>query len=152
MSATSFFGGAFFGGEYFNSAGPTPPTPVSDDQPSNWQANYWKNKSRADRENEEMLERISLGILPPELHPDAKAAAQRAVEAAMLASAEMARASDDAAQREALLKSMEARTAYERAYQLAMGEAYIAEAVAEQWLLDMKRLARRRRATLLLLH
>lgn len=127
----------------------TPPVPVvvvADDQPSNWQANYWKHKSKADRENEEMLDRIRLGILPPEAREEADAAVRQTLQAATLQAAGRIEPAEQ------LRVAMEAREAYENAYRQAYGEAYIAEVVAEQWREDMKRQARRRKAILLLLH
>ena len=138
---TSFFGGPFFGGGFF-AAG----VEEAVEQASNWQANYWHNKSKADRENEAMLERIRLGILPPEQQADA----DEAIRDAHAASVEVAagRVEPEAA----IFQQMAAREAYDRAYQQAYREAYIAEAVAERWREDMKRMARRRKAAMLLLH
>lgn len=122
------------------------PVTVATDQASNWQANYWKNKSKADRENEAMLERIRLGILPA----PQQSAAEEAIREAHAASVEVAagRAEPEAA----IFQQMAAREAYEQAYQQAYREAYIAEAVAERWREDMKRITRRRKAAMLLLH
>lgn len=125
---------------------PVPPAPPNEDQPSNWQANYWRNKSKADRENEAMLERIRLGILPPL----AREEALDAVVAADHASRELAAGRIDAAA--GLLAAMEAREAYENVYRAAHKEAYIAEVVAENFRQDMKRITRRRKAIALLLH
>lgn len=138
---TNFFGGAFFGGGFFGAGVETQP-----EQASNWQANYWHNKSKADRENEAMLERIKLGILPPPLQIEAEAAIKDAHVAAIEVAA--GRATPEAA----IFQQMAARDAYERAYKQAYQEAYIAEAVAERWREDMKRVTRRRKAAMLLLN
>ena len=116
------------------------------EQASNWQATYWKRKSKADIENMEMLERIRLGILPPQERVEADEAVTAATNAANLREAHRI---DDA---EHLRLAMEARAAYENAYRTAYGEAYIAEVVAEQWRGDMKRMTRRKKAALLLLN
>lgn len=122
------------------------PAVLTEEQASNWQATYWKRKSKADRENEEMLERIRLGILPPEVREETLAA----VVDADNASRELAagRLEDG----EALLRAMEARSVYENAYKTIYKEAYIAEVVAELWKEDMKRIMRRRKKIALLLH
>ena len=125
----------------------TPPTPdLTPEQASNWQANYWKRKSKADIENLEMLERIKLGILPPEVREETIAAV---VEADSASRERAAGRIDDG---EAVLRAMEARAAYENAYKQAYKEAYIAEVVADLWREDMKRITRRRKAIALLLH
>ena len=116
------------------------------EQASNWQATYWKRKSKADIENMEMLERIKLGILPPLERVEADEAVVAAANAANLR--EAGRIEDS----EHLRLALEARTAYENAYRTAYGEAYIAEVVAEQWRGDMKRMTRRKKAALLLLN
>lgn len=120
--------------------------PLTVEQASNWQATYWKNKSKADRENEEMLERIKLGILPPLEREETLAA----VIEADSASRDLAAGVTD--EQTALLTAMEARETYERIYREAYKEAYIAEVVAELWKEDMKRITRRRKAIALLLH
>lgn len=141
VAYTNFYGGAFFGGGFFGAG-----VDLTPEQASNWQATYWPNKSKADRENEEMLERIRLGILPPLEREAADEAAQAAQNAANLRAAERI---DDA---EHLRLAMEARAAYEHAYRTAYGAAYVEEIVAEQWRSDMKRMTRRKKAALLLLH
>jgi len=143
VAYTNFFGGAFFGGGFF---GAGTDTGLTVEQASNWQANYWKRKSKADRENEEMLERIKLGILPPEVREETLAAVVEADAAAR------ERAAGRIEDGEALLRAMQAREAYENAYREVYKEAYIASVVAELWKEDMKRIARRRKAIALLLH
>lgn len=120
--------------------------PLTEEQASNWQATYWKHKSKADRENEEMLERIKLGILPPLEREETLAA----VVQADMASRELAAGVTD--EQTALLAAMEARETYERIYREAYKEAYVAQAVADLWKEDMKRIQRRRKALALLLH
>ena len=143
MAVGNFFGGQFFGGGFF---GALTPETLTVEQASNWQANYWKRKSKADLENLEMLERIRLGILPPEIREEAIAA----VIEADSASREHAAGRIESA--EAVLRAMEARQAYENAYKTVYKEAYIAEVVADLWKEDMKRIMRRRKAIALLLH
>jgi len=138
VASGNFFGGQFFGGGFFGA--------IQEEFASNWQATYWKNKSKADRENEEMLERIRLGILPPEVREETLAA----VVEADSASRELAAGRIENG--EAVLRAMEARKAYEDAYKAVYKEAYIAEVVAELWKEDMKRIMRRRKAIALLLH
>ena len=119
---------------------------VTVDQPSNWQADYWKRKSKKERDEDELAERIRLGILPPEQREEAIAAVVEADQASrQLASGEI-----DA--QSALLAGMEAREAYENAYRAVYKEAYIASVVADLWREDMKRITRRRKAIALLLH
>lgn len=123
---------------------PIPPAPA--EQPSNWQADYWKRKSKKEREEEEREERIRLGILPPEQKAEAIAAVIEADQASRQMTA------GEIAPADALLAAMEARAAYENAYRQVYKEAYIAEVVAELWREDMKRITRRRKAIALLLH
>ena len=139
VAYTNFFGGAFFGGGFFGAG-------VEQQEASNWQANYWKRKSKADIENLEMLERIRLGILPPEAREETLNAV---IEADSAAREHAAGRIEDG---EAVLRAMEARAAYENAYKIAYKEAYIAEVVADLWREDMKRITRRRKAIALLLH
>ncbi len=141
LQFTNFFGGAFFGGGFFG-----PGVDDTPDQPSNWQANYWPNKSKADWDNLAMLERIKLGILPPELREEA----DDALRDAHIAASEVAAGRAD--QETAIFQQLAARDAYESAYKRAYREAYIAEVVAEHWREDMKRITRRRKAAMLLLH
>ena len=143
MAAGNFFGGEFFGGGFFGANVQPDLTP---EQASNWQANYWKRKSKADLENLEMLERIRLGILPPLVREETLAAVVEAD------AASREHAAGRIADSEAILRAMEAREAYESAYKTVYKEAYIAEVVAELWKEDMKRIARRRKAIALLLH
>ena len=138
---SNFFGGAFFGGGFFGAGVETTP-----DQPSNWQANYWHNKSKADWENLAMLERIKLGILPAELRAEADDAIRDADEA------QRALAADGVTPESAVGVLMQSRAAYDEAFKTAYKESYIAEAVAEAWKSDMKRITRRRKAAMLLLH
>ena len=116
------------------------------DQPSNWQADYWKRRSKKERDEDELEERIRLGILPPE----ARAKALEAVVDADQAARQLAAGEIDAPS--ALLAGLEAREAYESAFRAVYKEAYIAAVVAERWKDDMKRIARRRKAIALLLH
>ena len=141
VTYTNFFGGAFFGGGFFG-----PGVDLTPEQASNWQATYWKRKSKADIENAEMLERIKLGILPPLEREESLLAV---IEADSV-SRELAAGTIESA--EAVLRSMEAREAYENAYRIVYKEAYIDEVVAELWKEDMKRITRRRKAIALLLH
>ena len=143
MATGNFFGGQFFGGGFF---GAVTPAALTVEQASNWQANYWKRKSKADIENLEMLERIRLGILPPEIREETLAAVVEAD------AASREHAAGRIADAEALLRAMEAREAYENAYKDVYKEAYIAEVVADLWREDMKRITRRRKAIALLLH
>ena len=140
--AGNFFGGQFFGGGFFG----TVDAGLTVEQASNWQANYWKRKSKADIENLEMLERIKLGILPADVREETLASV---IEADSASRERAAGRIDDG---EALLRAMEARAAYENAYRIAYKEAYIAEVVADLWREDMKRITRRRKAIALLLH
>jgi len=144
MATGNFFGGQFFGGGFFGAA---VNTVVVSDQPSNWQADYWKHhRSKKDIDEDELRQRIELGILPPAQREDALSAVVEADQAAR----QLAAGSIDGPS--ALLAGMEAREAYENAYRAAYKEAYIAEVVAEHWREDMKRIARRRKAIALLLH
>ena len=143
MAAGNFFGGEFFGGGFF---GANVQPDITPEQASNWQANYWKRKSKADLENLEMLERIKLGILPPEAREETLAAVAQADDASR------ALAAGRIEPGEALNIAMQMREAYENAYRLAYQEAYIAEVVADLWREDMKRITRRRKAIALLLH
>ena len=126
---------------------PTPPAPTAPvEQASNWQANYWRHKSKADRENEEMLERIRLGILPAPLQAEALQAVREADEASR------ALAAKEVTPENAIAVAMQSRAAYDDVYLRAYKDAYIAEAVAERWKEDMKRITRRRKAIALLLN
>lgn len=116
------------------------------DQPSNWQTDYWKHRTKKQRRNEEDRQRIELGILPPEL----EAVAEQAVSEAVAASTELAAGRVDAAL--AIGVAVQARQEYDRAYKQAYKGAYIAEVVAELWKQDVKRAQRRRAVALLLLH
>ena len=126
-----------------------PPIPPSDvvDQASNWQANYWKRKSKKERDRDELLERIRLGILPPELREEADAAVKEAVQASIGYTA------GDVDGANALGVAMQARQEYEDAYRQAYKDAYVQSVVDELWAEDL-RIAKRRRAAaiLLLLH
>lgn len=116
------------------------------EQASNWQADYWKRGSKDERDKQTLRERIELGILPTQLQADA-VDALRTVFAAQTA-LEQGRIEAD----EQVRIALEARSAYEQAYREAYREAYIAEAVAELWRQDLKRITRRRKAAALLLH
>lgn len=116
------------------------------DQASNWQADYWRHRTKAQRKKDDDEERIRLGILPPEERIEADAAIRDVVDA----SVDLAMGRMDAP--EALLVKMEARQRYEDIYRQAYEEAYIADIVSELWMADMKRAMRRRKAVLLLLH
>lgn len=123
--------------------------PARTDQPSNWQADYWKHpksRTRKEREEDEREERILLGILPPELRIEADQAIRDADEAQRELAAGRVEASN------ALGVAMQARETYENAYKQAYREAYIAAVVAEHWKEDMRRITWRRKAAILLLH
>lgn len=119
---------------------------VDDEQASNWQATYWKHKTKEDRELEAMLARIRLGILPPLIQAEADAAIEQAQEAAVAASV------GAISPERQLYEAMEARRRYEDAYASVYKEAYIAAHVAERWREDMRKRTNRRKALLLLLH
>lgn len=121
-----------------------PATP--DDHASNWQADYWKHKSKKEKKRDDDDERIRLGILPPEQREEADAA----VLAAASAGADVALSRIDPAA--GLLEKMEARERYEKAYRDAYRDAYIESVVAEHWKEDLRIATRRRKAILLLLH
>ena len=87
-----------------------------------------------------------------ELPPVEQEQAQEAIREAQVAAVEQARATDNEARRNALLRAMEAREAFEDAYREAYGEAYVAEIVSELWRKEMRRIERRRKAAILLLH
>ena len=116
------------------------------EQASNWQADYWKRGSKDERDDQTLRERIELGILPAELGEDA-ADAIRMVSAAKSA---FDKGRIDAGEQVRL--ALEAREAYEQVYKQAYKDAYVAEVVAELWREDMKRITRRRKAAVLLLH
>ena len=120
----------FFHGATYSDAPP-------DDQ---FSASNWQNWTRR--------RKLEDGELPP----IEQAEAQEAVREAQAASVEQARATDADERREALLHAMEAREAFESVYREAYGEAYVAEIVAELWRKEMRRVARRRKAAILLLH
>lgn len=138
---SNFFGGAFFGGGFFGAG-----VESVVDQPSNWQADYWKRKSKKEQDEDTLEERIRLGILPPTLREDADEALRTVV--AAKDALDRGRIDDS----EQLQIAMQARHEYEQAYKAAFEEAYIAEIVAEHWREDMKRMTRRRKAIMLLLH
>lgn len=119
----------------FTSGGAVPPTPDDEFSIRNW--NLWRRKKK-----------IEDGELPPIEQEQAK----EAVREAQAAAVDQARASDADERRDALLRAMEAREAFDRAYREAYGEAYVAETVAELWRKEMRRIARRRKAAILLLH
>lgn len=106
---------------------------------SNWRLWWRKKKTRDD---------LAEGELPAELQEQAEIAILEAQAAAR----EQAQAKVEADRREALLRAMEAREAFEQAYREAYGEMYVATIVAELWARDMRRAERRRKAALLLLH
>ena len=143
---SGIFNSAIFNNAIFNTGSVAPVVVVTPDSPSNWQADYWKRKSKKEREEDELEERIKLGILPPEERADALAAVVEADQASrQLAAGELAAP-------DALLAAMEAREAYENAYRSVYREAYVASVVADLWKEDMKRITRRRKAIALLLH
>ncbi len=140
------FNSAIFNNAIFNT-GSAPPTPVvTVEQASNWQANYWHNKSKADWENLAMLERIKLGILPEPLRVEADQAIREADEA------QRELAAGNVTPESAIGVAMQSRAAYDDIFKRAYKDAYIAESVAEAWRNDMKQITRRRKAALLLLH
>lgn len=116
------------------------------DQPSNWQVDYWKHRTKKQRKDEEDRQRIELGILPPEF----EVIAQQAVSDAVAASTELAAGRVDAAN--AIGVAVQARQEYDMAYKQAYKGAYIAEVVAELWKEDIRRAQRRRAVALLLLN
>ena len=143
---SGIFNSAIFNNAIFNTGSVAPVVVVTPDSPSNWQADYWKSRSKKEREEDELEERIRLGILPPQEREEALSAVLEADHASrQLAAGQIAAG-------EALLAAMEAREAYENAYRAAYQEAYIASVVAEHWKEDMKRITRRRKAIALLLH
>lgn len=130
----NFYGQAFFGGGFFNGSSPAAQDPIRNFSLRNWK--HWKR------------EELEEGDLPEPLRVEADVAIRQAQQAAVA----QAQAKDTTDRREALLKAMEAREAYEKAYREAYRDAYVAEIVAELWRQDMKRAERRRKAALLLLH
>lgn len=102
---------------------------------SNWQ--FWSRRKKLEE-----------GELPPIEQEQA----QEAIREAQAASAQQAMATDDHERKEALLRAMEAREVFENAYREAYGEAYVAEIVSELWRKEMRRIERRRKAAILLLH
>lgn len=129
----NFFGGDFFAGGFFGRT--VPPTP---DQASNWQANYWKHRSKKQRREDENEQRRALGILPQ---------LEELAAAAVDASIQVQRGDNSA-----LLSAMEAREEAERLLREAMHEEYRAEFLAEVWDNEIKRIRRNRAVALLLLH
>ena len=117
------------------SVGETTPAPDDEFSASNWQR--WRRKRK-----------LEDGDLPP----IEQAEAQEAVREAQAAAVEQSRATDADERRDALLRAMEAREAFENAYREAYGEAYVAEIVSELWRKEMRRVERRRKAAILLLH
>lgn len=124
-----------------------PPPIVVTDQPSNWQADYWKYRTKKQRKEDEDEERIRLGILPPREREIADEAVQTAITASQRIVA--AKGKEVGAY---LLDTLEARQAYDAAYKRSYKEAYVAEVVAENWKADLKRAQRNRAVALLLLH
>ncbi len=145
MSA-GIFNRAIFNNAVFNTGTQLPPTPSEPISGSNWQANYWHNKSKADWENLAMLERIKLGILPEPLRVQADQAIREADEA------QRELAAGNVTPESAIGVAMQSRAAYDDIFKRAYKDAYIAESVAEAWRNDMKQITRRRKAALLLLH
>lgn len=144
--AAGIFNRAIFNNAIFNT-GSVPPAPAgTDDQASNWQANYWPYRSKADIANLEMLERIKLGILPALAREEADQAVREAEEA------QRELAAGNVTPESAIGVQMQARDNYDSVFKAAYKEAYIADAVAEAWRQDMKRANRRRKAAMLLLH
>lgn len=116
------------------------PPPADEFSASNWR--LWIKRRKRERED------LEEGVLPEELQAQAEAA----IAEAQAAAHEQAMARVESERREALLRAMEAREAFEQAYRDAYGEAYMASIVAELWARDMRRLERRRAAAILLLH
>lgn len=109
---------------------------------SNWQADYWKRGSKKERDAQTLRERIALGILPPE--------AADAVRTVFAAKTAMDRGRIDEVEQVRL--SLEAREAFESAFRQAYKDSYISEVVSDLWRREMKRITRRRKAAVLLLH
>lgn len=122
------------------------PPSTQEDQASNWQADYWKRRSKKDKKRDDDDERIRLGILPPEERASADEAVAVAINAAGALDA------GRVSQGEAMLAKMDAREQYEQAYREAYREAYVQSVVAEHWKEDLRIATRRRKAILLLLH
>jgi hypothetical protein len=139
-------GPAVVGAPTFTLSPSIAPSDVITDQASNWQADYWKHRTKKQRKRDEDEERIRLGILPPELRQEA----DEAVAEAAAAAAEYAAGHVEAAN--ALAVAMQARQEYEDIYKRAYQDAYIAEVVTELWQEDLRRAKRRRKIMLLLLH
>lgn len=114
------------------------PGAASDNLVNNYSLRHWKKWKRK-REEEAVLEDLS-------------AVADTAIVQAAQASKAVAVAKDEPERGKAVLRALEARMAYEEAYKAAYADAYTAELVAAQWMDDMKRDRRRRKAALLLLN
>ena len=134
-----FFDSASFDG----SIGGFDTGPDSEFSASNWKTwkkwGDWRKSKKRD---------IEEGDLPEPLQEEVREALHLAQQAAF----EQARATEERERRDALLKAMEAREAFENAYRQAYGETYIAEIVSELWRKEMRRIERRKRAAILLLH
>lgn len=144
---SGIFNTAIFNDAIFNTAsGPAlAPITVVEEQASNWQANYWKHKTKKQRELEIREERIRLGILPPELARQAK----KAIAQALQASVEATAGSPDPGRN--VLAAMEAREKYDDAYRKVYKDAYVGQ-IIEFWKRDIKREQHRRTLVTLLLH
>ena len=125
--------------------GETSVQPAPDDQPSNWQANYWVHSKRRTKEDDDE-ERRRLGILPPL----EESAAREVVAEAVKAQAEIARETDRDG--ENLLAILEARREFGEIYRRAFAEAYAEELIALEWERRMNAERARRAAILLLLN
>lgn len=144
MFGAAYFGKTYFGGSYWGPGSGTPTPPVPGDVIRNFSLRNWRKWRREDDDD---LPPIEEGALPENL----RALADTAIAQAQSAAREQAEARVEYERRDALLRSMEARAAFEDAYRTAYGEMYIATIVAELWARDMRRAERRRKAVLLLL-
>ncbi len=111
-------------------------------------ASNWRNWKKWGDWRKTRKRDLDEGELPEPLHEEVREALHLAQQAAV----EQARATEERERRDALLKAMEAREAFENAYRQAYGEAYVAEIVSALWRREMRRIDRRRRAAILLLH
>lgn len=121
-------------------------TEVIEDQPSNWQADYWKHRTKKQRKEEDDRQRIELGILPP----IEKEEAIQAVNEAVQASTELMAGRIEA--QNAVAVALQARMEYDDIYRRVYKDAYVAEIVAQLWEEDIRKTKRKKAAILLLLH
>lgn len=110
----------------------------SSPQASNWQANYWKHRSKQQRKEDEDAQRRALGILP-ELEELAAVAVEASVQV-------------QKGDHSALLAAMEAREEAERLLRETLLDEYRAEFMTQLWDNEIKRIRRNRAISLLLLH